>query len=584
MLHALKPVVPTTAPACNALLLLVSLSHTILCWSLLVVGTVSLGAAAATDAGYTVKSNAFVGLDVQQASVTTTLPWYRGFTSDWWRSNERTQRCDNGAKWGHSGLLTADLQNARLRYLATRLSPAVWRIGGTPQDEIVYVIGNPPECASSKSVQESLAAPGPLCLTMGRWKEIVEFADSCGLKLVMGLNGMYARTRQDEPFNITNTREFLRFTAESGLSVFAFELSNERLRRAGGATPKVLAQDFTRVRQLIVQFWPDKTTRPMLLGPDSSEKQLKHVRWFAKQIDGGVLDGLSYHSYCSGVCRCGAPMTQPAALHTCLNSAKYFLQLARTTNPATLRVWASEVGPHHCGGLTNCSDRFMTSFWYLHHLGSLARMGIEVFARSTLMGADYGLLDKASFHPRPDYFAALLWGRLMCRHHYHDVTVGSMDGNSVESQDALKLLAFACRSAAETQASNHITLLLINLSPEEVLTVYVKLLGWKPSGKRLEYHVSASSQLAPEARMKTQNGDWIPLRLSADDKLPDMAPIVSKYSDPVIMSRSSYAFIRIDGHYEDARYTLYFTYHIVIAALLALLLLYVRPRRRWLLR
>jgi hypothetical protein len=35
--------------------------------------------------------------------------------------------------------------------------------------------------------------------------------------------------------------------------------------------------------------------------------------------------------------------------------------------------------------------------------------------RNTLTGSDYGLLDEETFNPRPDFWAALLWHRLMGR-------------------------------------------------------------------------------------------------------------------------------------------------------------------------
>jgi hypothetical protein len=46
-------------------------------------------------------------------------------------------------------------------------------------------------------------------------------------------------------------------------------------------------------------------------------------------------------------------------------------------------------------------------------LGSLARAGVQVHTHNTLNASDYGLLDEKTLEPRPDYWAALLWRKLM---------------------------------------------------------------------------------------------------------------------------------------------------------------------------
>jgi heparanase 1 len=44
---------------------------------------------------------------------------------------------------------------------------------------------------------------------------------------------------------------------------------------------------------------------------------------------------------------------------------------------------------------------------------SLARRGVKVIMHNTLAASDYGLLDQNTFEPRPNYWATLLWRRLM---------------------------------------------------------------------------------------------------------------------------------------------------------------------------
>src|SRR6185312_10329207 len=58
-------------------------------------------------------------------------------------------------------------------------------------------------------------------------------------------------------------------------------------------------------------------------------------------------------------------------------------------------------------------ETFLDSFRYLDQLGRLATRGVSVIFHNTLASSEYGLLDSNTFEPRPNYWAALLWHRLM---------------------------------------------------------------------------------------------------------------------------------------------------------------------------
>ena len=65
-----------------------------------------------------------------------------------------------------------------------------------------------------------------------------------------------------------------------------------------------------------------------------------------------------------------------------------------------------------CGG-DRWASTFLDSFRYLNQLGDLARRGVQVHMHNTLAASDYGLLQEYTFEPRPNYWSALLWRRLM---------------------------------------------------------------------------------------------------------------------------------------------------------------------------
>jgi hypothetical protein len=75
-------------------------------------------------------------------------------------------------------------------------------------------------------------------------------------------------------------------------------------------------------------------------------------------------------------------------------------------------LWLTETAQTACGG-DRWASTFLDSFRYLNQLGSLAKLGVQVHMHNTLAASDYGLLDENTYEPRPNYWAALLWHRLM---------------------------------------------------------------------------------------------------------------------------------------------------------------------------
>jgi heparanase 1 len=49
----------------------------------------------------------------------------------------------------------------------------------------------------------------------------------------------------------------------------------------------------------------------------------------------------------------------------------------------------------------------------LNQLGTLAQRGVQVVIHNTLDSSDYGLLSESDYRPRPNFWAAVLWRRLM---------------------------------------------------------------------------------------------------------------------------------------------------------------------------
>jgi heparanase 1 len=77
-------------------------------------------------------------------------------------------------------------------------------------------------------------------------------------------------------------------------------------------------------------------------------------------------------------------------------------------------LWLTETGETACGG-NPWASTFVDSFRYVEQLGRLAKLGVQVVAHNTLAASDYAIVDEETLEPRPSYWAALLWRRLMGR-------------------------------------------------------------------------------------------------------------------------------------------------------------------------
>ena len=75
-------------------------------------------------------------------------------------------------------------------------------------------------------------------------------------------------------------------------------------------------------------------------------------------------------------------------------------------------MWVTESGDAGGGGDTWAST-YLDVLRTLNELGDFASVTDGVIFHNTLASSDYGFLKHGTFEPRPNYFAALLWNRLM---------------------------------------------------------------------------------------------------------------------------------------------------------------------------
>ena len=166
-----------------------------------------------------------------------------------------------------NSVVTIDLQNKRLRALAAALSPAYLRVGGSEGDNAVYDIPAG-TCATAK-------ADPAFCLSAARWEELTSFCADTGLDLAFGINIMYGRGADGKgPWDPSNMRALLEYTAAHNITVGGFEMGNEKEEVL---TPKGYAGDMLTARAMVDRIFPGEGGgegggRPLLIGPDENPR------------------------------------------------------------------------------------------------------------------------------------------------------------------------------------------------------------------------------------------------------------------------------------------------------------------------
>ena len=317
-----------------------------------------------------------------------------------------------------------DLTNARLRKLAAALGPAYLRVSGTWANTTFFpdsdglAPSTPPE--GFKSV-----------LTRAQWKGVVDFSKAVNAPIVTSF-AFSAGTRDASGlWTSAQADKLLTFTQANGGRIVAAEFINEPTFAALGGAPagydaKAYAGDLAVFRA----FLRSKSPETILLGPGgvgeggalapASMKTISSADILA--ATGPVFDAVSYHSYGAVSARCAAGPAAAAGIKPENALSEEWLARAEKIEGfyAALRdkyepgktLWLTETAEAACGG-DRFASTFLDSFRYLNQLGILARRLVQVHMHNTLASSDYGLLDEKTYEPRPDYWAALLWHKLM---------------------------------------------------------------------------------------------------------------------------------------------------------------------------
>ena len=399
-----------------------------------------------------------------------------------------------------------DLSNSRLRKLAAALGPAYLRVSGTWQNSTCFQDSDEPAPETAPKGFNGV-------LTRKEWKGVIDFSHAADAKIITSFATSAGTRDTAGVWTPIQASHFLAYTKSAGGSIAAAEYMNEPTFAAmGGAPAGYDAAAYARDVAVFVPFIRKTAPDMVILGPGSVGEGLALAPMAIQMIKsedmlratGPVFDAFSYHFYGTISQRCAASLganagtTPEAALSdewlSRTDTVEAFYADLRDRFMPGKAMWLTETGQAACGG-DKWAATFIDSFRYLNQLGTLAQRGVQVVAHNTLSASDYGLLDEKTFAPRPNYWAALLWRKLM----------GTTVLNPGElPSPRVKLYAHCLRNTP-----GGVALLVINTDRSAALSLET------PAAER--YTLTAAKLLDSMVEL---NGHE--LRLGADDSLPEL--------------------------------------------------------------
>jgi heparanase len=318
-----------------------------------------------------------------------------------------------------------DLTNPRLRMLAAALGPAYVRVSGTWANSTYFHDSDTP---APKAPPEGFGG----VLTREEWKGVVDFAKAVNAGIVTSFAISPGVRDANGVWTPVEAKKLFGYTKSVGGEIAAAEMFNEpTLAVIGGAPKGYDAAAYGRDFRVFHAFVKDAAPKMIVLGPGSTAESatmggsppgINLVRSEDMlAAEGPGPDAFSYHFYGGVSKRCARLGSNIQVLPENALSDDW---LSRTNREeafyAGLRdrflpgkpMWLTETAEAACGGDLWAAS-FIDSFRYLNQLGTLAKRGVQVVMHNTLAASDYGLIDETTLEPRPNYWSALLWRKLM---------------------------------------------------------------------------------------------------------------------------------------------------------------------------
>lgn len=421
-----------------------------------------------------------------------------------------------------------NLYDEKLRKLAKEFGPLWVRVSGTWATKTYYDLDG----AMGGKVPEGYLNT----LTREQWVGVLDFVKEVGAKLMISVSacpGVYGKDEAPIPaWTPVEAEKLFKFSADYGVPINGSEFVNEpnMLSDTGfpnGYTPEDHARDQKIFYKWLKENYPDC----IYIGPCSvgSEAPLGKGQPNSKAAGGGIetvmktcsttqlmgedpcpLDVFSYHYYNGISERLAGVMpsmhwlaeeaTSEDYLNVALNSARAYAPLRDKYCPGG-EMWVTESGDAGGGGDTWAST-YLDVIRTLNEAGGFASITDGVIFHNTLAASDYAYLDRVTHDPRPNYFAVLLWTRLM--------------GTTVYDAAEPQRVGAHVYAQSRKDGKEGKVYLVINNSETEATTVELP--------KSAEVYALAGKDGNKRATIMTLNGK--DLVLGENNELPALDPVV----------------------------------------------------------
>ena len=300
-----------------------------------------------------------------------------------------------------------DLTNTRLRKLAAALAPAYLRVSGTWANATYFA-------------DSDMAPPAPPAgfngvLSRQQWRGVIDFSHAAGAPIVTSFAVSPGTRDAAGVWTANQASRLLSYTSAIGGRIAAAEFMNEpNVAATGVAAASDDAATYGRDFRIFRAFMKLHAPKIMILGPGMAGETDAAASLLA--ASGAGPDVFSYHHYGALSERCtGAGTSEDALSEQWLartdKTLNFYRRLRDRLAPGK-PIWLTETAEAACGG-NRLAAGYLDTFRYLDQLGRLAKAGVQIVMHNTLAASDYGLLDENTFVPRPNYWGALLWRRLM---------------------------------------------------------------------------------------------------------------------------------------------------------------------------
>lgn len=325
-----------------------------------------------------------------------------------------------------------DLYHERLRELAKKLGPAWIRISGTWATKTYYDFDG----SANGNMPDGYAS----VLTREQWIGVLDFVSYVGGKLLVSVSNCAGDHPDGGPLSLTQAKKLFEFSHAYGVEIDAIEFMNEpNMMEMSGAPAGYTPADYARDQDILYGWVREHYPNCLLVGPCTTGDPTitgTGSKGFGAGIGSLVktcttqellegtkvkLDVFSYHYY-NGVSERLASVMPDAHWDAKLAYSDEYLAVASDCAKAHLplrdqfvqngQMWVTESGDAGGGGDTWAST-YLDVLRTLNELGSFSAITDGIIFHNTLASSDYGFLEHGSFKPRPNYFAVLLWNRLM---------------------------------------------------------------------------------------------------------------------------------------------------------------------------